>query len=116
MIEGVPLVRCPHCGESYFTAATLQEIECNPQALAKVGGDETRTGRQVPGSGVASRRPTDGYPSDGLSTRAAGAFRRMSSAPRAATAKSIVGVAEPVLGRGSAPAHACALRTGCIRY
>ena len=27
LIEGVPLVRCPNCGESYCTAATLQEIE-----------------------------------------------------------------------------------------
>jgi YgiT-type zinc finger domain-containing protein len=27
LIEGVPLVRCPNCGESYFTAATLEEIE-----------------------------------------------------------------------------------------
>jgi len=27
LIEGVPLVRCPNCGESYFTAETLKEIE-----------------------------------------------------------------------------------------
>jgi YgiT-type zinc finger domain-containing protein len=27
MIENVPLVTCPACGESYFTAETLQEIE-----------------------------------------------------------------------------------------
>ena len=27
LIEGVPLVRCPNCGESYFTADTLTEIE-----------------------------------------------------------------------------------------
>lgn len=27
LIEGVPLARCPNCGESYFTAATLKEIE-----------------------------------------------------------------------------------------
>lgn len=27
LIEGVPLVRCSSCGESYFTAATLKEIE-----------------------------------------------------------------------------------------
>jgi YgiT-type zinc finger domain-containing protein len=27
LIEGVPVVACPHCGESYMTAATLQEIE-----------------------------------------------------------------------------------------
>jgi YgiT-type zinc finger domain-containing protein len=27
LIEGVPVVRCPHCGESYLTAATLKRIE-----------------------------------------------------------------------------------------
>ena len=27
LIEGVPVVSCPHCGESYLTAATLHEIE-----------------------------------------------------------------------------------------
>jgi len=27
VIEDVPVVRCPHCGESYLTAETLHEIE-----------------------------------------------------------------------------------------
>jgi YgiT-type zinc finger domain-containing protein len=27
MIEKVPVVVCPHCGESYLTANTLHEIE-----------------------------------------------------------------------------------------
>jgi len=27
VIENVPVVSCPHCGESYLTAATLREIE-----------------------------------------------------------------------------------------
>jgi YgiT-type zinc finger domain-containing protein len=27
VIENVPLVSCPQCGESYFTAETLHEIE-----------------------------------------------------------------------------------------
>jgi YgiT-type zinc finger domain-containing protein len=27
VIEKVPIVSCPHCGESYLTAETLQEIE-----------------------------------------------------------------------------------------
>jgi len=27
VIEGVPVVSCPQCGESYLTAETLQEIE-----------------------------------------------------------------------------------------
>jgi YgiT-type zinc finger domain-containing protein len=27
VIENVPLVSCPHCGESYMTAATLHQIE-----------------------------------------------------------------------------------------
>jgi YgiT-type zinc finger domain-containing protein len=27
VIEGVPLLSCPRCGESYFTAATMHELE-----------------------------------------------------------------------------------------
>jgi YgiT-type zinc finger domain-containing protein len=27
LIEGVPVVTCPDCGESYLTAETLKEIE-----------------------------------------------------------------------------------------
>jgi YgiT-type zinc finger domain-containing protein len=27
VIENIPLVSCPHCGESYFTAETLLELE-----------------------------------------------------------------------------------------
>ena len=27
VIEGIPYVSCPHCGERYFTAATLREVE-----------------------------------------------------------------------------------------
>ena len=27
LIRGVPVVSCPHCGESYLTAETLHEIE-----------------------------------------------------------------------------------------
>jgi len=27
VIEDVPVVSCPHCGESYLTAETLHEIE-----------------------------------------------------------------------------------------
>ena len=27
LIENIPMVSCPHCGESYFTAETLYEIE-----------------------------------------------------------------------------------------
>ena len=27
VIENVPIVSCPHCGESYLTADTLHEIE-----------------------------------------------------------------------------------------
>jgi YgiT-type zinc finger domain-containing protein len=27
VIENVPMVSCQHCGESYFTAETLHEIE-----------------------------------------------------------------------------------------
>jgi len=27
IIENVPMISCPHCGESYLTADTLHEIE-----------------------------------------------------------------------------------------
>ena len=27
VIEGVPVISCPHCGESYLTAQTLHEVE-----------------------------------------------------------------------------------------
>ena len=27
LIEAVPIVSCPHCGERYLTASTLREIE-----------------------------------------------------------------------------------------
>jgi len=27
VIEDIPMFSCPHCGESYFTAETLHEIE-----------------------------------------------------------------------------------------
>jgi len=27
VIENIPIVSCPHCGESYLTAGTLHEIE-----------------------------------------------------------------------------------------
>ena len=27
VIENVPVMSCPHCGESYLTAETLQELE-----------------------------------------------------------------------------------------
>ncbi len=27
IIENVPVVRCPHCGESYLTAQTMHELE-----------------------------------------------------------------------------------------
>ena len=27
IIEDIPMISCPHCGESYLTAETLHEIE-----------------------------------------------------------------------------------------
>jgi YgiT-type zinc finger domain-containing protein len=27
VIEGIPLVSCPHCGEAYFTAETMHGVE-----------------------------------------------------------------------------------------
>lgn len=46
VIENVPLVVCPQCGESYLTSATLHEIErclchrrtCTEQRLVSVAG------------------------------------------------------------------------------
>ena len=38
VIENVPVVSCPHCGESYLTADTLHEIErikLHSRAIAK---------------------------------------------------------------------------------
>jgi YgiT-type zinc finger domain-containing protein len=37
VIENIPMVSCPHCGESYFTVDTLHEIErikLNQKSLA----------------------------------------------------------------------------------
>ncbi|MBW4517457.1 MAG: type II toxin-antitoxin system MqsA family antitoxin [Timaviella obliquedivisa GSE-PSE-MK23-08B] len=37
VIENIPMISCPDCGESYFTADTLHEIErikTNRQSLA----------------------------------------------------------------------------------
>jgi YgiT-type zinc finger domain-containing protein len=37
VIENVPIISCPHCGESYMTAETLHEIErikLHKQAIA----------------------------------------------------------------------------------
>ncbi|MUG98528.1 YgiT-type zinc finger protein [Scytonema sp. UIC 10036] len=37
VIENIPVISCPHCGESYLTAETLHEIErikSNRQSLA----------------------------------------------------------------------------------
>jgi len=36
VIENVPVVSCPHCGESYLTAATLREIDNIKRNRAKV--------------------------------------------------------------------------------
>jgi YgiT-type zinc finger domain-containing protein len=27
VIEDIPMIDCPHCGESYFTAETLHEVD-----------------------------------------------------------------------------------------
>ena len=38
IIENIPVINCPHCGESYFTAETLYEIErikLHKQSLAR---------------------------------------------------------------------------------
>lgn len=43
VIENVPLISCPHCGESYFTAGTLHELE-----RIKSHRESLATPRQVP--------------------------------------------------------------------
>jgi YgiT-type zinc finger domain-containing protein len=37
VIENVPMIACPHCGEGYFTADTLQELERLKLHKKKVG-------------------------------------------------------------------------------
>jgi len=39
VIENIPVISCPHCGESYLTAETLHEIErikLHRQSFAKL--------------------------------------------------------------------------------
>jgi YgiT-type zinc finger domain-containing protein len=43
VIEGVPAVHCPHCGETYYTAETLHELE-----RLKLHGDAVSEKRQIP--------------------------------------------------------------------
>ena len=43
VIENVPVMSCPHCGESYLTADTLHEIE-----RIKLHRKSFSTKRQVP--------------------------------------------------------------------
>ena len=43
IIENVPVVSCPHCGESYLTAETLHEIE-----RIKLHRQSSATERPVP--------------------------------------------------------------------
>ncbi len=43
VIENVPVISCPHCGESYLTAVTLREIDNIKRNRTKVA-----TNRSVP--------------------------------------------------------------------
>jgi YgiT-type zinc finger domain-containing protein len=43
VIENIPLISCPHCGESYFTAETLHELE-----RIKIHQSSLAVPRQVP--------------------------------------------------------------------
>jgi hypothetical protein len=36
VVEDIPMVSCPHCGESYFSARTLHEIERIKQLRASI--------------------------------------------------------------------------------
>ena len=41
VIENVPVVSCPHCGESYLTATTLRAIENIMQNRSTVASPRT---------------------------------------------------------------------------
>ncbi len=41
VIENVPVVSCPHCGESYLTAVTLRAIENIKQNRSTVASPRT---------------------------------------------------------------------------
>ncbi len=43
VIDNIPLIVCPHCGESYFSADTLQELE-----RLKLHHNNVETKRQAP--------------------------------------------------------------------
>lgn len=49
VIENVPVVSCPHCGESYLTAATLREIDNIKRNRSKIAST-----RPVPVAAFAS--------------------------------------------------------------
>lgn len=50
IIENVPVVSCPHCGESYMTTETLHEIE-----FIKFHRRDLARERSVPVAAFASR-------------------------------------------------------------
>ena len=56
LIEGIPVLSCPHCGESYLTAETLLEIEQDTLALAPARDRPEGCRRQIPGSGITQER------------------------------------------------------------
>lgn len=35
VIENVPVISCPHCGESYLTAETLHELDSSPDTFSR---------------------------------------------------------------------------------
>lgn len=41
VIENIPVLSCPHCGESYFTAQTMHEIERIKTLRKSVSVDRT---------------------------------------------------------------------------
>ncbi len=65
VIENVPLVSCPNCGESYLTAETLHEIEQHQAASAHMGARTrgTRGGicvtTRMAGYSCSPKRPAD---------------------------------------------------------
>ena len=43
VVDGIPMIICPRCGESYFTANTLQELE-----RLKLHRENIKVNRQAP--------------------------------------------------------------------
>lgn len=61
VIEGIPAISCPHCGESWFTAQTMHEIERIKRLpkLAAAGEVEIKRRLEQVANGTAKLRAAD---------------------------------------------------------